>query len=544
MKCSTEKKEELFNMLLPLSEEIKENFRKNMHGFIFKEKSKVDKKTYAYCTCCNKSYSADQLVSFKHNDDVISNCCHKIAIVKDSGRSRKYLSVKDYPAFFQQLTDGTVVLRTFLANIDYSGDYHNTKLNLTEHYRIFFCPDNKVYSFKNECRRFLQTKGWQYEWTSMYDIPKGVLRYPGIGNMYYSWYGGKTEPIYASYFCTDVIGKSEIFRYSEFDTLSNIMNDRIYLDYLTFYTKHPVLTERLVKENLFWILELYFYKELRMNFNFRAKTVQGFIRCSKYELKLLKSKTCSNTITDDDKRKFLEALSNLKEMGLLVTGDLLQYAKKVGEYDLKKINKLKDNNLSKTPLDFVNYFIKFNISINDYCDYYGWLKKFEIPQSKRTLFPKDFQAQHDYFMKLEDESKTKERLKNFSKLEKEFKKTILPMLQTIYCFSDADFIVRPFLDVKEIINEGLIQSICVGGDHYIKEHLSNTGIICCCRRLNEPDIPYCTIEVSNGGAIVQARMRKNSSAPPEVRAFLKKWKEYYTRQKEIVKKANKKKEVA
>jgi len=539
MKCSKEQMMELFGMLPPVSEEFIEQVRLDMPGFVFKEKS-ADKKMIAYCTRCNKYLSVEELVSRKHNDEIITPCCHSPATIKDAGRGHKYLTTRNYVGQFQLLADGMIVLRTFCVNSYFGVDYHNAPIEFSEHYRIFFCRNNKVYSFckKNTYRE----NGWKYDWCSMCDIPLN-LRYPGIGNGWCT----NVEPIFADFYNLDVVSKSEIFRYSDFANVSSKINSIIYLEYLTFYTKHPILTERLVKENLLWILEMYFYGRFRNfcispRFNFKAETVQGFLRIQKSELKFLKSKTDSQMISNNKKFDCLEHVLTLKATGLPVTEEFYKYAKKAGNYTIRKLKILDDNALQKTAYDFAKYFLRRNINTNDYIDYYGWLERFEIPQTKRTLFPKDFQAQHDYFMKREADERNAEKIRKLAKKQKEFEKELLPKLTDIYPFSDGKFIVRPFVSAKEIIDEGLIQSICVGGEYYLNEHLEGRGVICCCRMADAPDTPYCTIEIV-GNNIVQARMRKNNAAPTEVTEFLKKWKKYFTEQKKIIEKAAKQQEV-
>jgi hypothetical protein len=147
-------------------------------------------------------------------------------------------------------------------------------------------------------------------------------------------------------------------------------------------------------------------------------------------------------------------------------------------------------------------------------------------------------------MQREHEAEIAEKIKKHDKMTKEFQKNFLPKLLDVYSFSDENFVVRPFISVEEMITEGLVQSICVGGEQYLSKQIEGKGVICCCRKVDAPDTPYCTIELSNDGYVVQARMRKNNTPPLEVKEFIDKWEKYFTQQKKKVEKAVKQQEVA
>ena len=117
------------------------------------------------------------------------------------------------------------------------------------------------------------------------------------------------------------------------------------------------------------------------------------------------------------------------------------------------------------------------------------------------------------------------------KAEKELrdnlKQNVLPFLNDNFVYSDNDFTVRPFQNKEEIIIEGQIQNICVGGERYTKPYMKGETYLFCLRKNDELDKPYCTIEVNTNGNLVQSRMKFNASPPDDVKAFIEKWQQVY-----------------
>ena len=99
-----------------------------------------------------------------------------------------------------------------------------------------------------------------------------------------------------------------------------------------------------------------------------------------------------------------------------------------------------------------------------------------------------------------------------------------------YSFTDEEhgLIVRVPQSIDEIINEGKELVHCVGG--YAKRHAHGELSIVFVRKVNEPDKPFYTMEVSKFGIIVQCRGYRNNSAgnpkPQYIKDFEIKYQEY------------------
>lgn len=85
--------------------------------------------------------------------------------------------------------------------------------------------------------------------------------------------------------------------------------------------------------------------------------------------------------------------------------------------------------------------------------------------------------------------------------------------------------LSPFESPKEIIQEGTMQHICIGG--YVRSYANGSIILLKLRRINEPDKPFHAVEMSDGGKwLVQCRGYKNKTFDQDeavVRAFWREW---------------------
>lgn len=95
-------------------------------------------------------------------------------------------------------------------------------------------------------------------------------------------------------------------------------------------------------------------------------------------------------------------------------------------------------------------------------------------------------------------------------------------------YSGNGLILRQPESMEEIAAEGAALNHCVGG--YAERHAKGKLTILFLRRLDKPDVPYYTMEVSTDGRIVQCRGYKNNKAnnpkPQEIIDFEKEYQIY------------------
>lgn len=534
MYCTKEYKDKLFKMTKPIDEKIKREIDEDFflqEGYLFKENNKYHRT--AYCTCCQQRFDLDGMnidgiqVSndlpykyMKHNETTKCPLCGKPVVVKDSGRGRSKLIEKGYVAIFQKLKNQMIVLRSFAVMRNYSGNYDDIETKYSEHYRIYFKP-GEVHSFRrrNNSHYYMQEVEYFSKYSDCYTTfeemakPPKNIKYPQ-GFYGWAWLYDRDVSIYPVFYNCDVVLKSKYFKYSAFDEFCSYNNDDVLHKYLGFYCKHPVLCERLVKEGYGKILAQKFRINSSVRLNYKAETVKGFFRMNKSELKILKQ------IND------IKAV-NVKTYGLPLTQQTYAYIKRE-IYSLKEIKSyLSEKKIPCECSEFINYLVKQKSDFSIYYDYVKWLIKYKFELTHKSLFPRYLKQEHDKMMKYDARCEALKEIKKKEKEIKTFEKQILPFVQKVFTYQDDEFLIRPFSNIKEIIVEGQIQNICVGSQHYTNKYISGKTYLFCLRQIDFPDTPFCTIEVSPNGTLIQARAKHNGTPTDEAKAFIEEWQKFY-----------------
>jgi hypothetical protein len=143
------------------------------------------------------------------------------------------------------------------------------------------------------------------------------------------------------------------------------------------------------------------------------------------------------------------------------------------------------------------------------------------------LFPRDLKIQHDRLVleknKADREIRKAEKNKTYKKIEEMY-----PKLTKTYGFEDDTFMIRPAGNAGELIDESALLHHCVGtSDTYMYGHESKRAYILFLRKKELPDMPYCTIEMTPDGKIIQWQQEYNKKTDKEV---IEPWLQQYTRQ--------------
>jgi hypothetical protein len=110
------------------------------------------------------------------------------------------------------------------------------------------------------------------------------------------------------------------------------------------------------------------------------------------------------------------------------------------------------------------------------------------------------------------------------RLKREEKKRIeIDKERKKYEYEDDNYIVRLPADSNEIVREGSIQRICIGG--YTSRHATGQTNLFFLRRKNDPTTPFYAIEMNNSNVIVQIHGYTNSwlGNNPEVIPTVVRW---------------------
>lgn len=158
--------------------------------------------------------------------------------------------------------------------------------------------------------------------------------------------------------------------------------------------------------------------------------------------------------------------------------------------------------------------VKKNVGIilNTYLDYLSMAKDLRLPKTESVLFPKNVNVEHDRLVKIKSDRKYK---KQDAMLKKRVK--ILEALS----YETDEFLIRPLRNSSEFLKESSVLNHCV--KTYIDRCANGKTNIFGIRKINEPEIPFFTLQLSNDGLIVQNLGKNNCQPPKEVKDFVNQW---------------------
>lgn len=156
-----------------------------------------------------------------------------------------------------------------------------------------------------------------------------------------------------------------------------------------------------------------------------------------------------------------------------------------------------------------------NITVNDYADYLKDCKRLGLDMGdKRVLKPKSFRKAH-----LETAMQVK--IESDAIKKREFEEAV----KELYGFNEyrnAGFLIRPAGSAEELNMESQSLHHCVRT--YADKVRRKDCVILFIRKVEEPDVPYFTLELNPKGQIIQCRGDFNCGYPKEVGEFIESWK--------------------
>ena len=149
-------------------------------------------------------------------------------------------------------------------------------------------------------------------------------------------------------------------------------------------------------------------------------------------------------------------------------------------------------------------FGSVNRTLAEYYDYLNIIKEMGYSlEDQINLFPKNLEQKRNERVEERDREKNEDwgrRLdEEFENVKKNFKK-----LRKRFGYETEDFIIRPAESCLEIVREGETLHHCVGATKtYVSRHNTGKSYILFMRRKENPDTPYCTIEIGEDKTIWQ-----------------------------------------
>ena len=500
---------------------------------------KVGKERFGYCTHCKNDFSIElknkrtitgndvDLIEAKHNKTVICPCCGLELTKKYAGISRSAHHVQ--VAEFKVDKTGALVVYVYRFTYDYKADF---RINEPE----WICWQVAYFDIH---KYFHLLYGWFNENVYLGDRYTDKLMFANSNRT--------IEPTRVYHFEHEGIkcfGLKKALQKSnlKYSCLMEYMNESVVdmFKYLKFYCSYPEVTEKLMKEGYKQLIHSYFIGCMSGCFNFRAKTVNGFIKLDKPHLKLLKEKSGTKFYEGD-----IRAMQFLQRNNIKLTKEnfdfLADNCRKLHLiqrlYQFVGIQKLRTYVMKQGALCQCRYGYASDEQqfFSNYQDYIDQCKQLEYDLSnKNIVMPANLFQAHNELTEILNRQKAEKKAKaNAAKLKK-FSKRLLK-LQEKYTFYDGEYFIRPAESYEDLCQEGTTLHHCVY-TNYADKYISGETDILFIRKVSEPDKPFYTVEYHNG-YVVQCYTTYNKPATEEIKAFLEKWKQHLKTNKKAKKEA-------
>jgi DNA-directed RNA polymerase subunit RPC12/RpoP len=478
---------------------------------------------FAYCTHCRRSFMTPN--TLMHNDLAECQKCGSRCTVKHAGRGRKSLKDEAYVVWYEKsrINPRAIIAQGIHVIRDYSEDYKTveTKISVVAKY-VFIPGDGKGrdrFGQAHMLRRFYHYNNKFTRARSVYsELDHAMCRPP-----FY------LDP---QNIASAVSGTP--FQYSGWEQFLSFREEEEYLwysfrliyrrqgeprtDLVKFFAlaaKYPCV-EYLVKLGLKDLVShkidgLSMYKAV----NWRGTTAQKVLRVSVREIRdmqaagqritprFLRSYQLHRNIVPDATMRIIHMMEDLVDLYNHPIKNLTNLGityPQIVRYALKQFGLNRKSRWFSSPMNVVR----------DWCDYLNDCQTLEMDiTSDRIRFPKNLHKAHQETMK-------KVQIKKDQRVNQMIRKR-LKLLNRKYRFECGGFLIRPAASTEELIQEGNKLSHCVG--RYAERYSRGECDILFVRRIDDPDKPFYTMEISDG-RIVQCRGRNNCTMTPEVQAFV------------------------
>lgn len=142
---------------------------------------------------------------------------------------------------------------------------------------------------------------------------------------------------------------------------------------------------------------------------------------------------------------------------------------------------------------------RLKATAQEYTDYLSMRQQMGYDMTNTVyLFPRNLTEAHNRMVAetnwQKEEERIREVLAKYPLIKKNYRR-----LRGRFYYEDEKYLIRPARDAAEIVMEGRILHHCVGGDRYLERHNGEKTIILFLRSVQEPDVPYITVEIEPEG---------------------------------------------
>lgn len=421
-----------------------------------------------------------------HGDTMECPRCGNTVTLVALGKMRSFATLEDTRRIVlcRSGPNGALLLTAGWGKKTYAWDDLRPIVDFNEKARICLLPGKRM-----EWRKNMEWNGYRYEtagWSQEGFVkePFAPYMYQSDGS-YYFMFPERMDDTALKYCCLS----DWYYNKSASDIIENMgqVPVRQAVKYLSAYTQYPAMEMAVKIGFMDAVTEL--AVEGRKNaryLDWNAKTLNGFLRLSKEEAKLLVKNGCSLRVlkeyVDAKKngtvRKIEEFIPLISAAGSIGNIPLVgACAKRVG-CDLKQA---------------VSYLVKQNVGKNTartltmWKDYLDMAEKLNYDLSRKdVLMPKNLRDRHDAAaatIRVQEEEAAK---KEYNRRRKN--------LQKLYEFEWNGLLIKIPESAQEIVDEGKALSHCVGA--YAARHITGKVDILFLRDASKPDKPRVTIEMT------------------------------------------------
>lgn len=452
---------------------------------IFSQKSGT-----AYCTRCGKMEKIDY--SLLHNEETFCPFCGMKVTAKDRRYGRKGITqygrvlwfAKNHSVTFAQLDE---------YNIDYTGEKAEVSFWPSAQYR--FSKKSQEY-YKHIPEAFWMPETWEKR--KNVKLPEATT---GMWNSYCvpTYQHTVTHHSYISCRGTDL-------RYANMDMLRLGFRETddpyALIGYIYNFLKYPSI-EILEKSGFEQIVGERANGRTCRRINWRSADLRKILKLNRKEIREFRE--AGGELYKLEKYKFY------REEGLEIEFSDLDILRCGGEKALKLIE-------SYIPKNKAIRYLRTqeeDVTVADYADYLKDCKRLGLDMDdKRVLKPKNFQKAHT-------ETAMQMKIELDAIKKREFKEAV----SELYGFKEyrnAGFLIRPAESAEELHLESQVLHHCVRT--YVDKVRRKDCVILFIRKVEEPDVPYFTLELNPKGQIIQCRGDFNCGYPKEVGKFIESWK--------------------
>ena len=476
-----------------------------MPHYLFYDYNNGRAKTQARCTYCEKF----SVIKRPKNNDVL-RCpkCRQKVIAKAQGKRAAYHEDRETCQVIQKISNEELLIRIFKVRWAYKEKKNTPAKEIYENARLFIRIVGKEGT---------DTEAFYYD--SSYDSTTHWRRgnRPRFSPYTSGYEADDTGAIYLPSLKRALQGTP--WQYCALRQFYEPTKEAMQVStYLRVYRRHPKLIEHLVKVGFERIVSDIVYRHgMGAEIDATQKRTHRILRVNKEDLAMLRE---LNAGVDT-----LKAYQQYVKLNLRGRQELLQWQLKNHVHTIptqwfaymtaRKFMRYMDSQLP----DYMQlkraflYRSPMEEAISTYSDYLQMCQgqNYDM-KSSQALFPKHCNEAHDelsrYIKKCRDEQTKRAFREVYENLAE--KANLTSKKLQIVCPKQTD----------DLITEGQALHHCVGT--YIDRVAAKKCLIVFVRRVEEPEKPFVTVEVSNG-KIVQIRGERNSDPTKEVKKFVDLW---------------------